>query len=217
MSSLKVKDLTVQFQDGNIKRTILKDVNTSFESGKAYAIIGRSGSGKSTFLNCLMGKIKNDALFYNDELVDNFTIFKRNKLGFLNQKIEIVDYLNPIENVILGTYKYKHKDKNKKVIKKILENLGIKKNLHNKRCSKLSGGEKQRVALSRALYSDKEILIADEPTGNLDVDTENLIMDEIIEYAREYDKIVIVVTHAVELANKFDVVYEIKNLNLIKL
>lgn len=216
MNRLDVVNLNVGFKDGIINRIILKDVNVNFESGKSYAIVGRSGSGKSTFLKCLMGSIENDSVHYNDESISDFCLFRRNTLSYLAQDIEIIDYLNPIENVIVGTYKYKSTKKNKSIIKKVLNNVGIKNSLHNKSCSKLSGGEKQRIALSRVLYSDKDIIIADEPTGNLDVDTENLIMDELIDYARSYNKIVIVVTHALELAEKFDEIYVIKNLDLQK-
>ena len=194
MSILEIKDVTYGYTK---LEHILFEVNQNFECGKFYAIIGKSGAGKSTLLSLLAGL---------DE-PDSGTNHRKNHICLVFQNYNLIDYLTPLENVRLV---------NSKASPSILLDLGLEQSQINRSVMKLSGGQQQRVAIARALTSSAPIILADEPTGNLDSDTASEIIDILKARAKERNKCVIVVTHSKEVADAADVVYELKDKKLKK-
>ena len=188
---------------------VLSKVNQKFEIGKFYAIIGKSGAGKSTLLSLLAGldkPQKGQILFNgNDIEKDGYSNHRKNNISLVFQNYNLIDYLTPIENVRLV---------NKNASETILFELGLDKSQINRNVMKLSGGQQQRVAIARALVSEAPIILADEPTGNLDVDTAGEIIEILKKLAKERNKCVIVVTHSKEVANSADIVLELRDRKL---
>lgn len=185
-------------------KLILDNVNYSFECGKMYAILGASGSGKTTFLSLLAGldtPVKGE-ICYNGKTVmpKNLTEYRRHHISLVFQSYNLIDYLTPIENVKLGGRG------NPEVL---LNSIGIGKELWKRNVLQLSGGQQQRVAIARALASNAKILLADEPTGNLDEATAWDVIDLLKRIAHEENKCVIVVTHSKELASEADSIIRI--------
>ena len=192
MDILEIKNVTYNYSNSNEK--VLSSVNQKFEIGKFYAIIGKSGAGKSTLLSLLAGldkPQKGQILFKgNDIEKDGYSNHRKNNISLVFQNYNLIDYLTPIENVRLV---------NKNASETILFELGLDKSQINRNVMKLSGGQQQRVAIARALVSEAPIILADEPTGNLDVDTAGEIIEILKKLAKERNKCVIVVTHSKEI------------------
>ena len=207
MDILEIKNVTYNYS--NSSELVLSKVNQKFEIGKFYAIIGKSGAGKSTLLSLLAGLDKpgkGKILFKgNDIEKDGYSNHRKNNISLVFQNYNLIDYLTPIENVRLV---------NKKASETILFELGLDKSQINRNVMKLSGGEQQRVAIARALVSDSPIILADEPTGNLDADTAREIIEILKKLAKERNKCVIVVTHSKEVANSADIILELRDKKL---
>lgn len=213
MKVIEVKNLSKAY-GANI---VLKNKSFVFETKKLYAIVGHSGSGKTTLFN-IIGLIDND---YDGELTIDGTIAKKmsidykarlrnKKIGFVFQNFLLNDYLTVIENVCLPLITNKKLSKYEKQNKalKILNQLNIESK--SKRFPKeLSGGEQQRVAIARALINDPDIILADEPTGNLDRDNENEVFKELKKMANA-GKCVIVISHSQEILKYADKKYDIE-------
>lgn len=213
MKVIEVKNLSKTYGT-NI---VLKNKSFVFETKKLYAIVGHSGSGKTTLFN-IIGLIDND---YDGELTIDGTIAKKmsidykarlrnKKIGFVFQNFLLNDYLTVIENVCLPLITNKKLSKYEKQNKalKILNQLNIESK--SKRFPKeLSGGEQQRVAIARALINDPDIILADEPTGNLDRDNENEVFKELKKLANA-GKCVIVISHSQEILKYADKKYDIE-------
>lgn len=210
MDILEIKNVTYNYSNSNEK--VLSSVNQKFEIGKFYAIIGKSGAGKSTLLSLLAGldkPQKGQILFKgNDIEKDGYSNHRKNNISLVFQNYNLIDYLTPIENVRLV---------NKNVSETILFELGLDKSQINRNVMKLSGGQQQRVAIARALVSEAPIILADEPTGNLDVDTASEIIEILKKLAKERNKCVIVVTHSKEVANSADIILELRDRKLKKI
>ncbi len=208
MGILEIKNLSYSY--ANSKEKILTSVNQVFEEGKFYAIIGKSGTGKSTLLSLLAGLDKpksGQILFKNINIEKNgYTNHRKNNISLVFQNYNLIDYLTPLENIRLV---------NKKAGEKILLDLGLDKSQTRRNVMKLSGGQQQRVAIARALVSHAPIILADEPTGNLDDSTAKEIIDILIKLAKERNKCVIVVTHSKEVATMADMTLELSNKKLI--
>lgn len=208
MGILEIKNLSYSY--ANSKEKILTSVNQVFEEGKFYAIIGKSGTGKSTLLSLLAGLDKpksGQILFKNINIERNgYTNHRKNNISLVFQNYNLIDYLTPLENIRLV---------NKKADEKILLDLGLDKSQTRRNVMKLSGGQQQRVAIARALVSHAPIILADEPTGNLDDSTAKEIIDILIKLAKERNKCVIVVTHSKEVATMADMTLELSNKKLI--
>ncbi len=202
MSTLEIKSVFYTYEKG---KNILSDINAVLETGKMYAILGPSGSGKTTLLSILGGldvPVKGNILFDGEDIAEKgLDYHRRNRIAMVFQSYNLIDYMNPIENVVLTA--------NKSAFS-VLERLGITAEETKRNILKLSGGQQQRVAIARALASDAPIILADEPTGNLDEDTAAGIVKILKESAHEFQKCVIVVTHANEVAGQADVVFKIK-------
>ena len=209
MSILEIKNITYGYKDAETK--VLSFVNYSFEIGKFYAIIGKSGTGKSTLLSLLAGldNPEEGEILFKDENIEKtgYTNHRKNNISLVFQNYNLIDYLTPLENIRLV---------NNKASGDILNELGLDNQQIRRNVMKLSGGQQQRVAIGRALVSEAPIILADEPTGNLDEHTAGEIIDILKKLAKERNKCVIVVTHSKEVARAADTVLELNNKKLKK-
>lgn len=199
---LEVIDLKYSYGKDN---SVLKGVNAQFEQGKMYAILGESGGGKTTLLSLLGGldEPTSGKIQLNGKPIskNNLISYRRNDVAFIFQSYNLIDYLTPAENVRLST---------KEPPLPILEQVGLTKAEATRSVLRLSGGQQQRVAIARALASNAGILLADEPTGNLDEETALVIIELLKSSVAAKNKCVIVVTHSKELAKHADVVLGLK-------
>lgn len=208
MKILEIKNLTYSYKDSREK--VLANVNESFEEGKFYAIIGKSGAGKSTLLSLLAGLDEPDSgkILFNGENIQEagYTNHRKNNISLVFQNYNLIDYLSPLENIRLV---------NNQAQQDILLELGLSEHQVKRNVMKLSGGQQQRVAIARALVSNAPVILADEPTGNLDENTASEIIEILKKLAKERSKCVIVVTHSKEVARAADIVFELKNKKLV--
>lgn len=202
MPTLKLQNISYSYEKG---KSILSNISAELEAGKLYAVLGPSGSGKTTLLSLLGGldtPTKGEVLFNGENITaKGLEYHRRNHISLIFQSYNLVDYMTPIENVQLTA---------KQDTIPILERLGLKKDEISRNVLKLSGGQQQRVAIARALASDVPVILADEPTGNLDEDTAEEITAVLKESAHTFGKCVVVVTHSGEVAKQADVVLEIR-------
>ena len=209
MDVLEIKNVTYSYS--NSKEKILSSVNQKFELGQFYAIIGKSGTGKSTLLSLLAGLDKpqiGQILFENEDIEKKgYSNHRKNNISLVFQNYNLIDYLSPLENIRLV---------NNKAPETILLELGLDKSQIKRNVMKLSGGQQQRVAIARALVSEAPMILADEPTGNLDSVTAGEIIEILKELAKERNKCVIVVTHSKEVANAADIILELNGKKLKK-
>jgi len=206
MNTLELVNIKYSYEK---QKQVLRGISASFETGKMYAILGPSGCGKTTLLS-LMGGL--DEPISGEILLDGENIAKsglanhrKNSVAFIFQSYNLIDYLTPLENVSLTS---------KQASMPILEKVGLTADEAKRSVLKLSGGQQQRVAIARALASDVPLLLADEPTGNLDEDTAASIIALLTESAHEMNKCVVVVTHSNELAKQADVILRLKKGNI---
>ena len=187
------------------KRKVLKGVSLSLEEGKMYAILGTSGCGKTTLLSLIGGldSPSNGQILYDGQDIEKMGLsaHRKNNIAFIFQSYNLIDYLTPKENVALTS---------KLPPLPILERVGLTDEESKRNVLKLSGGQQQRVAIARALASDAKVILADEPTGNLDEDTAADITAILKECAHQMTKCVVIVTHSNELARQADVVFRLK-------
>lgn len=211
MSILSLKDISYSYDK---KRMIIKNMNLDFEEGTLYAIVGESGAGKTTLLSMLsgltrptMGKIAYKGKSIND--MNSYT-YRSRYVGVIFQSYNLLPHLNAVENVILSMDISGKKIQNKRVkAQALLRSVGLGKELWDRRILKLSGGEQQRVAIARMLAFDSDVILADEPTGNLDGKTQRAIMDIFMRLVKEQNKFIIIVTHSPEVAAMADMTYEL--------
>ena len=207
---LEVENLSYWYQTRD--DFLFENENLQFEKGKVYAILGQSGSGKTTFLSLLAGldSPKEGKIKLNGKTIEKIglTNFRKSKVSTIFQAYNLLSYMTARQNVQTALeVSGKNSAKN---IEGLFEEAGISKDLIDKPVSRLSGGQQQRVAIVRALATGNEIIIADEPTGNLDEKTTGEIVKIFKKIAHQNDKIVIIVTHEREVAAESDVVFELK-------
>lgn len=216
MAILKANNLKYYYQDGENIRTILKDLSIEFEKGKFYTILGPSGSGKTTLLSLLaaLDEPKEGKILYNDQDIKaiGYEKYRRNMVSIVFQSYNLVPYMTAVENVMIPMAITENEiPKNtKEVAYNLLDYIGIIKSKADRIVNKLSGGEQQRVAIARSLASNVDIIFADEPTGNLDSELEDEIIEIFKTLAHEHNKCIIMVTHSKEIADKSDVSYQLK-------
>lgn len=202
MCILELKNVCYAYEKG---KEILSNVNAELEAGRMYAVLGPSGSGKTTLLSLLGGldtPTQGNILFGGEDVRTNCLEYhRRNHISLIFQSYNLIDYMTPMENVRLTA---------KLDAGPILERLGLTRDESTRNVLKLSGGQQQRVAIARALASDAPVILADEPTGNLDADSARDITVVLKESAHAFGKCVVVVTHSAEAAKQADVVLEIK-------
>jgi putative ABC transport system ATP-binding protein len=218
-SLLKFDNVSYSYSNGGKRIDILKDACVEFDKGKLYTILGPSGSGKTTTL-ALAGALdlpQSGKVIFNDKDIRKIglTRHRRKNVSLIFQNYNLINYMTAVENVtmameIAGSYK-KHR---RQEALKLLGNLGLTEDEAKRNVMKLSGGQQQRVAIARALATNTEIILADEPTGNLDSDTAREIISIFQKLAHEYEKCVIVVSHSNEVAQNSDVIYKFENSGL---
>ena len=213
MSMLSLQNISFAYD----KTPVLKDISYEFEKGKMYCIIGKSGAGKTTLLSLLSGLAKPTAgeIFYDDKSIakiDKYT-FRSKYIGVVFQSFNLITKYTALENVVLSmdVAGYKTKDKQSRALE-LLESVGLDEDEANRRVLKLSGGQQQRVAIARALSYDPDIILADEPTGNLDRDTQKEIIEIFRELANQ-GKCVILVSHSPDVADMCDERYELTKIS----
>lgn len=194
---------------------LFRDVDLTFEPGKMYAILGSSGSGKTTFLSLITGldTPKEGKIFYNEETLAKIGLreYRRKDVSIVFQAYNLLPYMSALDNVITAMAIAKSQQADKKAYALAnLAKVGITEELALKKVTQLSGGQQQRVAIVRALCCEHELIVADEPTGNLDETTSKEIVKLFQEIAHEQKKCIILVTHEQEVAKACDVVYELK-------
>ncbi len=213
MAILNIQNLNYHYQDGENIRTILKDLNVEFEQGKFYTVLGQSGSGKTTLLSLLsaLDTPKSGKILFNNEDIEEIghEHFRRNAIAIIFQSYNLVPYMTAVENVMVPmsiTENDIPKDR-KTVAYHLLDYIGITKTKADRVVNKLSGGEQQRVAIARALASNVDVILADEPTGNLDESLEDEIIQIFKDLAHTHNKCIIMVTHNKHIADESDVSY----------
>ncbi|HBF1256523.1 TPA: ATP-binding cassette domain-containing protein [Clostridioides difficile] len=202
MGVLEIQDLKYSYDN---KKNVLNGINAQMELGKIYVILGTSGCGKTTLLSLLGGldsASKGKILFNGKDIAEKgLENHRRNHVSFIFQAYNLIDYMTPLENVKLTS---------KLPPEPILEKMGLTKEEMKRNVLQLSGGQQQRVAIARALASEAPIILADEPTGNLDEDTAMSIMRILEESVHHLNKCAIIVTHSNEIAKRADVVFQLK-------
>ena len=208
MSVLEMNNIRYSYDN---KRNVLNGINMALEEGKMYAILGQSGCGKTTLLSLLGGLDSpvDGQILYDGQDIEKLGLanHRKNNVAFIFQSYNLIDYLTPKENVALTA---------KLPPQPILERVGLTEEECKRNVLKLSGGQQQRVAIARALASDTKVILADEPTGNLDEDTAAEIISILKECAHEMNKCMIIVTHSNDLAKQADIIFRLKKGKLIQ-
>lgn len=218
---IKLKDISKTYQLGKIKLEVLKGINLEISAGSFIVIMGASGSGKSTLLNMisLLDTPTRGDLFWKGRNVSNFSEdemaqFRGQKIGFVFQQFNLLQNLNALENVMLPMVFQKISGQEREDrAKNLLTLIGLKERIFH-RPPELSGGEQQRVVIARALANNPEIIVADEPTGNVDSKTGKIIM-EILTKLHQEGKTIIVITHDLNIASYGKKIINIKDGEII--
>lgn len=216
MDILEVRNLSKIYGTGEAQVQALKDVSFSMARGEFGAVVGVSGSGKSTLLNCIGGLDEANAgkvflggkdLFSMDE--NERTIFRRQNIGFIFQSFHLIPELNVEQNIIFPLLlDYKKPDQER--VNEILEVLGLE-NRRKHLPGQLSGGQQQRVTIGRALIARPALVLADEPTGNLDSQSSQDVMDLLCRASRHYQQTVLMITHNMNLTASADRVFQVSD------
>lgn len=218
MSILSLSNVSYKY-DGTTK-AVLKNISTEFELGKVYIIMGKSGAGKSTVLSLISGldiPTNGNVQFKGKSLKQlDRDDYRAKSIGLVFQGYNLLTNATALENIVLSMNISKSLEKNKKQFAlELLQKVGIDGETANRKVLKLSGGEQQRVGIARALSHNPDILIADEPTGNLDSDTEENIMGILQRLAHDENKCVIVVTHSKQVSKYADELWGLNQGNLL--
>ena len=218
--TIKLEHVTKRYEEAGVERTILNDVSLEIGCGEFVVLLGKSGSGKSTLLN-LIGGI--DSLTAGDVQVDGKsitqmndtarTLFRRNHIGFIFQAFNLIPTLSVLENVQLPLEL--GGKPNLKRATQLIEQVGLTHRM-NAFPDRLSGGEQQRVAIARALVNDPLVVLADEPTGNLDTDTGKTVLELLDTLTRKAGKNLVMVTHSEEVVGVADRVLRLKDGKLLE-
>lgn len=216
MEILKVEKLCKTYGAGAALVRALKEVSFSMEKGEFAAVVGESGSGKSTLLNCIGGLdmptsghvwLDGEDLFGMNE--NQRTIFRRQNIGFVFQSFHLIAELNVEQNILFPLLLDGQKPR-KEQVEEILETLGLKDRRHHLP-GQLSGGQQQRVAIGRALITRPMLVLADEPTGNLDSKNSRDVMELLTYASRHYQQTVLMITHNMQLASMADRVLRVRD------
>lgn len=220
MSVVELIDVSYRYE--GTKKIVLKNINVSFERGKVYTIVGKSGTGKSTLLSLISGLdicANGDILYGGDSLrrLDRDE-YRAKSIGVIFQSFNLLTNATAVENIVLSMNISGSEVKDKKAFAYgLLGIVGIDKETADRKVLRLSGGEQQRVGIARALSHDPDVIIADEPTGNLDRETESDVLKILTSLAHNEDKCVIIVTHSKRVTSVADEVWGINDGRLILL
>ena len=217
MKCLELANVNYRYEGSS--DAVLKKINASFESGKVYTIIGQSGAGKSTLLSLISGLdiCKEGDIYYNGKNLRTLDRdeYRSKHVGVIFQSYNLLQNSTAVYNITLsmniseGAVKKERRAK-KESAYALLNNVGIDRETAERKILKLSGGEQQRVGIARAMSHNPDVIIADEPTGNLDAETENAVLEIFSKLAHEENKCVIIVTHSENVTAIADEVIEIR-------
>ena len=214
MSVLKIEDLTYTYKSKYQTVKALKGITYQFEPGRFYALIGRSGSGKTTLLSLLaaLDLPTEGQVIYEDKTTTEIDrdLYHRDTVAVIYQSYNLLPLLSVMENVTFPLELKKVSDA-RTIAEEKLRSVGLDETYFKRLPAMLSGGEQQRVAIARALASDAKIILADEPTGNLDTENSEIVIDLLQKLAHEEGYCVIVVTHDLSIADKADEVLRLKD------
>ena len=210
MNTLKVEDVSYSYVNASGEQQVLKNVSAEFKEGKMYAIVGESGSGKTTFLSLIsaLDKMQEGDIKYNRKSLRKIggSEFRLKYVNIVFQSYNLIKYMTAKENVEIAI----DFDNRKVDANTYLKQVGLSEEEGGRLIGKLSGGQQQRVAIARALASNSPIIVADEPTGNLDEDTEEKIIELFKDLAHKDKKIVIIVTHSKKVAEHADEILRLR-------
>lgn len=220
---LRLENLSKSFQEGNLTRIVLKGACAAFQPGEFVAIVGKSGSGKSTLLNLISGidRVDEGSIYFGDLNLNSMddqqrTIFRRRNIGFVFQFFNLIPTLTVLENVTLPLELNGDPVRSaRRRAERLLEAVGLQ-DRGNTFPDRLSGGEQQRVAIARALVHDPLLVLADEPTGNLDEETGKQVLGLLDQLTRQSGKNLVMVTHSHDAATIADSVLCLREGKLIK-
>lgn len=216
MTILKTEGLSKVYHQGDMDVRALKDCSFSVEKGEFVAVVGASGSGKSTLLNLCGGLDRPTGgkvflgevdLYSNSD--EKLAELRRRKIGFIFQNYQLVPIMTAYENLVMPTLLDKRKIE-KAYVEELAETLGICDRLHHFP-SQLSGGQQQRVAIGRALVNHPELILADEPTGNLDKASAEEVIQLLVSTIKRFDGTLVMITHEPEIAKRADRIFRIDN------
>ena len=215
MKILELENVSYRYSDAAHDDYVFKNLSYTFETGKVYAIKGKSGSGKTTLLSLISGLEKcseGKIIFDGKDLKQmNLDEYRSTHIGIVFQSYNLLPYLTALENITLAMDISKEKITNQKEkALELMQKVGLDASYANRKILKLSGGEQQRIAIARSLAYDAKMIVADEPTGNLDKDTENDIIKILKNLAQKDNKCIIIVTHSENVCKQADVIYELK-------
>ena len=220
---IKLNHVSKHYREGSDSREILTDINAEIRTTEVVSFIGKSGIGKSTLLNlisgidvCDSGDISIDGVFINKLSDTKRTLFRRKNIGFVFQFFNLVSTLTIEENISLPLKLNKYQPEiTNQIVDKLLDHVGL---LDRKKSfpDKLSGGEQQRIAVARALSHNPKLIIADEPTGNLDANNSSMLMELLVSLAKEYGTTIIIATHSDEVLKYSDRIMSIESGILIE-
>lgn len=212
MSLIKIDRISKIYETTSSKVEALKEVSFTVNKGEMLAIVGPSGSGKTTLVNIIAGFLRPDSgrIYLKEEDISRYSDVQRAKLrgdfwGYIAQDYLLIDSDTAYHNIeipLLYTNKVKRGERKKKIYE-VAQKLGIDI-LLNKKITSLSGGEKQRVSIARAIVNNQEVVLADEPTGALDIDNRDNVVETLRDLQRKHDKTIILITHDMEVANACD-------------
>ncbi|MBQ3511532.1 MAG: ABC transporter ATP-binding protein [Bacilli bacterium] len=212
---LSIQNASYRYSDAEENEYALRDVNYNFEKGKIYAIRGRSGTGKTTLLSLISGleRCTEGSIIFDGKDLKNINLdtYRNSQIGIVFQSYNLLPYMTASENIILSMDASGAKIKNKKQKAiELMQSVGLKESYADRKVLRLSGGEQQRVAIARSLSYNPKMIVADEPTGNLDKQTESEILDIFKKLAHEEGKCVIIVTHSQNVCDIVDEIYDLK-------
>ncbi len=221
---LKVKNLTKEFLSGDVKFKAVNDVSFEIPDGVFTAIIGKSGSGKSTLLSLLgaLDKPTSGGIDVNDQNIakmgdSNLIKYRRDKIGFVFQNYNLIPNLTALENVMIPMeFAGVSVNRRKERAQKLLNQVGITTDKQSRKPGKLSGGEQQRVSIARALANKPNLILADEPTGNLDSATGKVIINLLKQLAKTENTTIVAVTHDEGIAREAEHVLKLQDGRLVK-
>lgn len=216
MNLLEVKSISKTYGSGEAAVHALKDISFSVPKGEFVAIVGESGSGKSTLLNMIgaldtptFGKVFIDSKDIFSMKDSSLTIFRRRNIGFIFQSFNLIPELNVEQNIIFPVL-LDYQKPDKKYLEELLTVLNLKERRHHLP-SQLSGGQQQRVAIGRALITRPSIILADEPTGNLDTQNRSEVITLLKEAARKYEQTIVMITHSRSIAQTADRILQVSD------
>ena len=226
MYSVILEHISKSYLNGDSELNILDDASYCFEKGKFYCIVGRSGLGKTTLLNIIGGFEKNNEgsiVLCNHNLSDvnskKLDIIRRHDLGFVFQNFSLIERYSVYDNLDIPLYfsGVKSRKKRNEIIKQSLSMVGLSEKCLYQQSKLLSGGEQQRVAICRALINNPTVILADEPTGNLDEENENNIINIFLDTIKDRNRSIIMVTHNNNIAKKADVLLTLHHGKIVEI